>query len=107
MNDPFQFEDYNDPKVTEYFGRMTGMGNRGYSVLKMLRQDMFDQHWNNLPGSGRVPEVAGAQCGWSEPRDWGCEIKGPQGIIYCAICPPSGSLQGCVACGWPEPRAMC
>jgi hypothetical protein len=60
VNDPFQYEDYNSPKVAEYFGPITGMGNRGYAVLKILRQDMFDQHWNNLPDSARTPEVAKA-----------------------------------------------
>ena len=29
--------------TTKYFNGLTGMGNRGYSVLKILRQDMFDQ----------------------------------------------------------------
>jgi hypothetical protein len=60
VNDPFQYEDYNSPKVAEYFSPLTGMGNRGYTVLKILRQDMFDQHWNNLPDSARTPEVAKA-----------------------------------------------
>ena len=33
-------------------------GDRGYSVLKMLRQDMFDQVWNKLPDSLKTPEMA-------------------------------------------------
>ena len=58
VNDPFQFEDYNSPTVAQYIGRLSGMGNRGYSVLKILRQDMFDQHWNNLPKTSQIPEFA-------------------------------------------------
>lgn len=60
VNDPFVFEDYNSPKTSASFGRLTGMGNRGYSVLKILRQDMFDQMWNKLPDTTKTPEVAHA-----------------------------------------------
>jgi len=60
VNDPFVFEDYNSPDTAKYFGGLTGMGNRGYSVLKILRQDMFDQHWNKLPKTSQIPEVAAA-----------------------------------------------
>ena len=58
INDPFQYEDYNSPDTSKYFGNLTGMGNRGYSVLKILRQDMFDQRWNSLPDSTKIPAVA-------------------------------------------------
>jgi hypothetical protein len=60
VNDPFTYEDFNSPDTAKYFGNITGMGNRGYAVLKILRQDMFDQQWNNLPKTARVPEVAEA-----------------------------------------------
>lgn len=60
VNDPFSFEDYNSPDMAKYIGGLTGMGNRGYAVLKILRQDMFDQHWNRLPDSTKIPEVAKA-----------------------------------------------
>lgn len=60
VNDPFQVEDYNDPNVTLYAKFMLAPGQRGYSVLKTLRQDMFDQHWNNLPQTARTDEVAKA-----------------------------------------------
>jgi len=60
VNDPHQYEDYNSPDVAKYIGRLSGMGNRGYSVLKILRQDMFDQHWNQLPKTAKIPEVAKA-----------------------------------------------
>ena len=58
VNDPSTYEDYNSPTVSQYFGRLSGMGNRGYAVLKILRQDMFDQHWNNLPKTLQFPEMA-------------------------------------------------
>ncbi len=60
VNDPFTYEDYNSPDTAKYFGNLTGMGNRGYSVLKILRQDMFDQMWNHLPQTSQIPEVAQA-----------------------------------------------
>lgn len=60
VNDPFQYEEYHvrgianplptiSPKVADWANKFTGMGNRGYAVLKILRQDMFDQMWNGLP----------------------------------------------------------
>lgn len=60
VNDPFQYEDFNSPDTSKYFGGLTGMGNRGYSVLKILRQDMFDQYWNALPKTAQIAEVAQA-----------------------------------------------
>lgn len=60
VNDPFIYEDYNSPDTAKYFGRLSGMGNRGYTVLKILRQDMFDQMWNQLPKTAQIPEVAEA-----------------------------------------------
>lgn len=58
VNDPYQYEDYNSPEVTKWMGPVANMGNRGYSVLKILRQDMFDQQWKNLPKTQQIPEVA-------------------------------------------------
>jgi hypothetical protein len=60
VNDPYQYEDYNSPDTAKYFGNLTGMGNRGYTVLKILRQDMFDQYWNKLPNSSKIEPVAKA-----------------------------------------------
>jgi hypothetical protein len=71
VNDPFIYEEYAmnpvvggvatiSPKFANAINNMTRMGNRGYSVLKMLRQDMFDQHWNQLPKSMQIPDVAKA-----------------------------------------------
>jgi len=60
-NDPFQYEEYDNPDVLKHFRKfLTEPGNRGYSVLKMLRQDMFDQHWNKLPKTSQIAEVAQA-----------------------------------------------
>lgn len=60
VNDPFVYEDYNSPDTAKYFGNLTGMGNRGYTVLKIIRQDMFDQMWEKLPKTAQIPEVAQA-----------------------------------------------
>lgn len=60
VNDPFEYEDYNAPNVTRFLGPFGKMGDRGYSVLKLLRQDMFDQYWNNLPKTQQIPDVAKA-----------------------------------------------
>jgi len=58
VNDPMTYEDFNSPDTVKYLANMTGMGNRGYSVLKILRQDMFDQQWNQLPKTAQIAEMA-------------------------------------------------
>lgn len=77
VNDMSKMDDFNDPKlaetlapkVAEYIrsklakvglSRLQGMGTRGYAVLKILRQDLFDQHWNKLSESEQTPEMAKA-----------------------------------------------
>lgn len=60
QNDPYSYEDFNSPDMSEYIGNITGMGNRGYAVLKLLRQDMFDEQWNKLPKTSQISEVAEA-----------------------------------------------
>lgn len=57
QNDPSVFEDYTDPKITKF---ITGgeIGQRGFTVLKILRQDMFDKQWENLPRSLQTDEMA-------------------------------------------------
>lgn len=60
VNDPYQYEDFNSPDTSKYIASVTKMGNRGYSVLKVIRQDMFDQHWNDLPQTSKTPEMAAA-----------------------------------------------
>jgi hypothetical protein len=67
VNDMAKMEDFNDPKLAlgfpkmaEWFrqnldkvkmGGIVGAGTRGYSVLKILRQDLFDHEWNKLSDS--------------------------------------------------------
>jgi hypothetical protein len=67
VNDMNKMEDFNDPQLAQGFpkmaawfkaqldkahlGRLQGMGTRGYSVLKILRQDLFDHEWDKLPES--------------------------------------------------------
>lgn len=60
QNNPFQFEEYVDPSMNVLVRKLTGGGSRGYSVLKLLRQDVFDHQWNNLPKTQQIPEVAQA-----------------------------------------------
>ena len=70
QNNPFTFEDYTNPEFLEQFQKLApkltakiekigGAGNRGYSVLKMLRQDLFDRQWSKLPDSvQKTPALA-------------------------------------------------
>jgi hypothetical protein len=73
VNDPRTFEDFNNPKMAEqypalakYFSKIPGIrtlpgaGNRGYAVLKLLRQDLFDKHWDGLDLEQKTPEMAKA-----------------------------------------------
>jgi hypothetical protein len=76
VNDMSKMEDFNDPELTQGFpkfaefvkkqlsrvglGRLQGMGTRGYSVLKILRQDLFDNEWNKLAESEKSDSMAGA-----------------------------------------------
>lgn len=72
QNDPFQYEEFHTGAIKDlvknWIGeknmdtvdKLTSGGNRGYSVLKILRQDMFDQMWDQLPDTAKVPEMASA-----------------------------------------------
>lgn len=60
VNDPYIGEDYNSPEIAKYMKFMTRPGNRGYTVLKLLRQDLFDRQWDRLPQTARSPEMAAA-----------------------------------------------
>jgi hypothetical protein len=75
-NDMSKMEDFNDPKLAQGFPKMAeyfkqqlskiglglfqGMGTRGYSVLKILRQDLFDHEWNKLAESEKSDGMAKA-----------------------------------------------
>ncbi len=58
INDPNQYEDFTSPDTAKFFGDLTGMGNRGYSMLKLLRQDMFNDQWKALPNFMRTDAMA-------------------------------------------------
>jgi len=70
QNDPFQYEEYHTgtirnivkniagERTADLIDKFTSSGNRGYSVLKLLRQDMADQLWGNLPDTTKLPEMA-------------------------------------------------
>jgi hypothetical protein len=76
VNDMSKLDDYSDPAIAQGFpkmaawfkarldrvhlGRFVGMGTRGYSVLKILRQDLFDHAWDKLAESERSPEMVKA-----------------------------------------------
>lgn len=60
VNDPRKVEDFNNPQMAAYLGKISGAGNRGYFALKTLRQDMFDQQWNKLPKKLQTDEMAEA-----------------------------------------------
>lgn len=72
QNDPFQAEEMTAASagaplstagklwapVGKFWNSITDMGNRGYFVLKLLRQEIFDQRYNYLPRSMRAtPEL--------------------------------------------------
>jgi hypothetical protein len=53
-NDPnIVFDDYQQGGGTNIFGKIGKASNRGFDVLKPLRQDLFDHYYNNLPASIR------------------------------------------------------
>lgn len=87
VNDPFVFEDYNSPDVAKYCAGLTGMGNRGYAVLKILRQDMFDQHWNQLPKTARVAEVAKAIADGVNHATGVVKVQAPKGANLALFAP--------------------
>jgi hypothetical protein len=76
VNDMNKMEDFNDPQLAQGFpkmaawfkaqldrvhlGRFQGMGTRGYSVLKILRQDLFDHEWDKLSESQKSDSMAKA-----------------------------------------------
>jgi hypothetical protein len=60
VNDPYKVEDFNNPMISQHLGKFTGAGNRGYFVLKILRQGMFNQGWDALPETMKTPEMAQA-----------------------------------------------
>ncbi|MES2367022.1 MAG: hypothetical protein V4563_14195 [Pseudomonadota bacterium] len=60
QNDPFKYEEYTSPDTIKGVKLFLQSGTRGYSVLKLLRQDMFNREWNSRPKTQQIPEVARA-----------------------------------------------
>jgi hypothetical protein len=87
INDPFQYEDFNSPDVAQYIGRLSGMGNRGYSVLKIIRQDMFDQMWGKLPRTSQLPEVAQALADGINHATGVVKVNAPKGTSTVLFAP--------------------
>ncbi len=87
VNDPFHFEDFNSPDIAKYMEKMTAMGNRGYAVLKMIRQDMFNQHWDNLPRSLKEPEMAKAIADGVNHATGVVKVSAPQGANIALFAP--------------------
>jgi len=49
-NDPYRYQDdYQNPAIQQYFGKFTGMGNRGFDALKILRQARYNQLRDTFP----------------------------------------------------------
>jgi hypothetical protein len=100
QNDPFKYEEYHTGEiknlVKDWIGeknmdridKLASAGNRGYGVLKLLRQDMFDQRYNKLPDSVRSAE--GMTAGMSDDINHatGVTKKGaPQGLNVLLFAP--------------------
>ena len=87
INDPFQYEDYNSPDTSKYLNQLTSMGNRGYTVLKILRQDMFDQYWNSLPDSSKIGPVARAIADGVNHATGVVRVRAPRGTNLALFAP--------------------
>lgn len=58
-NDPFQHEEYDTHGlIDKALAPLSRSGNRAYDVLKLLRQDMFDQQWDKMADTVKTPERA-------------------------------------------------
>ncbi len=87
VNDPYMYEDFNSPDTAKYLDFITGMGNRGYFVLKMLRQDMFNKEWNNLPKTDRIPEMAKAIANGINHETGVVQVSAPKGASVALFAP--------------------
>lgn len=58
-NDPHKFyDDYQNSRMQKMLGSAGQAGNRGFDVLKIMRQDFFNSRWNRLPDSLKTPDMA-------------------------------------------------
>lgn len=87
VNDPYQYEDYNSPNIPKSLQGLTRAGDRGYSVLKILRQDMFDQQWNKLPKTAQIPEMAKAIADGVNHATGVVRVKAPAGSNIALFAP--------------------
>lgn len=87
QNDPAVYEDYNSPDVLSGMGKLTAMGNRGYSVLKIYRQDLFDQQWDKLPKTKRTAEIAKGIVDGINPATGVTRVAAPKGAAITLFAP--------------------
>ncbi len=53
------YDDYQNTQMQRMFGSSIGnAGNRGFDLLKRMRQDFFNARWNKLDESQKTPEMA-------------------------------------------------
>lgn len=58
-NNPHKvYDDYQNSFMGRLLGSAGQAGNRGFDVLKIMRQDFFDHEWNKLADSEKTPEMA-------------------------------------------------
>lgn len=60
-NDPFKFyDDYQKQQMHTALGSLVKAGNRGFDVLKILRQDLFNREWERISPAERTKEMSQA-----------------------------------------------
>lgn len=58
-NDPSkQVDDYQKTWIGGWFNKLGLIGNRGFDGLKLLRQDLFNKAWNEMPDSMKTKDQA-------------------------------------------------
>ena len=58
-NEPGKFYDeYQNTQMQKMFGTIGKIGNRGFDILKTMRQDFFNSRWNKLSEDQKTPEMA-------------------------------------------------
>ena len=58
QNNPHEYEEFSTPDSLKFLGGKSG--SRGYAILKVIRQDLFDREWDKLPKTSQTPEMAKA-----------------------------------------------
>lgn len=75
-NDPHVFYDeYQNTQLQKFLGA----GNRGFGVLKIMRQDFFDSQWNALADSQKTPEMAKEIAAWANHATGAVKTKALSG----------------------------